>query len=69
MATIFQAMYLLIEFSYTQKKNKYFVLESSAFGVKTSQCMESIEPENQIQEFSRPKILLFGTFRSTIKYE
>jgi len=56
MATIFQAWYLLFEFSYTQKKNKCFVLEPSIFGVKASQCVESTEPENKIQEFSRPKV-------------
>jgi len=34
--------------TYTQKKIKYFVLEPSIFGVKTSPSMENTELENKI---------------------
>jgi len=34
------------------KKNKYFVLESSILGVKTSPSMEITEPENKMQLLS-----------------
>jgi len=57
MATIFQARNILFEFSYTQKKTSILSLNQVSSVSRLRNAWK--EPENKIQEFSRPKVLCF----------